>query len=151
MSKHISSKKAVVSRPPHELYMGFTDMRNFVQFLPPDKREGVEADFDTVRGTVQGFNIGVRVSSRTPYSRLDFESTESPVAFSLSAFFDPAGTPGATEFHIELDLDVNMMMGMMIGGKLQDALDRMVGMLADASNGKFPEGFNPEDYMKNPL
>ena len=32
------SKRATVSRPPYQLYMAFVDMRNFIQFLPEDKK-----------------------------------------------------------------------------------------------------------------
>ena len=43
------SKRAVVSKPPYQLYMAFVDMRNFVQFLPEDKKESVTADYDSIR------------------------------------------------------------------------------------------------------
>ena len=48
MAVEIQSKKAIVSKAPYELYMGFVDMRNFVRFLPEEKRQGVEADYDTI-------------------------------------------------------------------------------------------------------
>ena len=51
MATEIKSKHAIVSRQPYELYMGFTDMRNFVQFLPEDKKKGIEADYDSIKGT----------------------------------------------------------------------------------------------------
>ena len=35
------SKHGIVSRAPYELYMGFVDMRNFMNFLPEDKKQGV--------------------------------------------------------------------------------------------------------------
>ena len=55
------SKRAIVSKAPYELYMAFVNMRNFVQFIPEDKRGDVTADFDTIHATVQGFPIGVKV------------------------------------------------------------------------------------------
>jgi hypothetical protein len=61
MAVEIKSKRAVVSTPPYQLYMAFTDMRNFLQYLPEDKREGVQADYDSIRATVQGFEIGVKI------------------------------------------------------------------------------------------
>jgi hypothetical protein len=36
-------------------------MRNFIQFLPEDKRADVTADYDSIHAVVQGFSIGVRV------------------------------------------------------------------------------------------
>ena len=72
MSVKIKSKTAVVSKAPYELYMVFTDMSNFVRFLPEEKKADVTADFDSLHATVQGFNIGVRITDRVPYSRIDF-------------------------------------------------------------------------------
>ena len=43
---NIESKHGIVSRQPHELYMSFTDLSNFVRMLPEDKREMVTADMD---------------------------------------------------------------------------------------------------------
>ena len=60
MAVDIKSKKGIVSKAPHELYMVFTDMRNFLHFLPEDKKEGVVADYDSIHATVQGFNIGIK-------------------------------------------------------------------------------------------
>ena len=50
--------------------MAFTDMRNFRQMLPEDKRDSVNATFDTIEATVNGFKIGVKVVERVPYSKL---------------------------------------------------------------------------------
>ena len=61
MATEIKSKHAVVSRPPYQLYMAFVDMRNFVQFLPEDKKKEVTADYDSIKAVVQGFSVGVKV------------------------------------------------------------------------------------------
>ena len=59
MATQYTSKHGIVSRPPYELYLSFSDMRNFLQMLPEDKKQGVTADFDSIDATVQGFHIGV--------------------------------------------------------------------------------------------
>lgn len=146
MNKKVVSKHATVARPPFELYMGFVDMRNFVNFLPEDKKEGITADYDSISGTFQGFNLGIRVVSRVPYSRIDFESTDSPIPFSFSLHFDSNGSTDSTDFYVELNAELNMMMNMMIGGKLQKGVDQIVEALANAAVGKFPEGFDPSQY-----
>ena len=84
------SKNAVVSKAPYELYMAFVDMRNFVQFLPEDKKEGVTADYDSIHAMVQGFNIGVKVTDRVPYSKLEFADDGAPFQFRLTMNFNPA-------------------------------------------------------------
>lgn len=146
MATEIKSRHATVSRQPYELYMGFVDMRNFVQFLPEDKKKGVTADYDSIRGTVQGFSLGIRVAERVPYSRIDFKDDGAPFQFSLSMFFDPAPETGKTDFHIEFSAELNFMMKMLLGSKLQEVLDKLVTSLADASEGKMPEGFDPAEY-----
>jgi hypothetical protein len=72
------SKHGLVSRHPAELYMSFTDLRNFLQMLPEDKKQGVTADCDSLSAEVQGFNIGLDVEERVPYSRILFKERGDP-------------------------------------------------------------------------
>ena len=137
-----SSKRAVVSKAPYELYMAFVDMRNFMQFLPEDKKEGVIADYDSIKATVQGFTIGVKVVDRVPYSKIEFADDGAPFQFKLTMNFDPASDPYKTDFHIGLDADLNLMMKMVLGSKIQGALDKVVDSLVDISEGRIPEGVN---------
>ena len=135
MKTEIKSKHATVSRPPYMLYMAFVDMRNFSQFLPEDKRNEVqlEADYDSVHAVVQGFNVGVKVVERVPYSRIDFADDGAPFNFSVSMHFDAVpGDPEKTDFSVEVHAELNMMMKMMLSSRIQEALDKMVdGMAAN--------------------
>ena len=140
------SKRAIVSKAPYELYMAFVDMRNFVQFIPEDKRGDVTADFDTIHATVQGFPIGVKVVQRTPYSKIEFADDGAPFSFSLKMHFDASSDPYKTDFQIVLDADLNFMMKTLLGSKLQDALDKVVDGLVAASEGRMPEGIDPSMY-----
>lgn len=141
---NIESKHGIVSRQPYELYMSFTDLSNFAKMLPDDKREMVQADYDTLSATVQGFNIGVKVHERVPYSRIELVDFGAPFAFHIVMHFEPAAdNPYHTDFWISVEADLNLMMKMMLSGKMKEALDKMVDGLVDASNGKMPEGFDP--------
>ena len=143
------SKRAIVSKAPYELYMAFVDMRNFVQFVPEDKRADVTADFDTIHATVQGFNIGVKVVQRTPYSKIEFADDGAPFQFRLVMHFDAASAdPYKTDFQIVLDADLNFMMKTLLGGKLKDALDKVVDGLVAVSEGRMPEGVDPSMFNK---
>jgi hypothetical protein len=135
-----SSKRAVVSKAPYELYMAFVDMRNFMQFLPEDKKEGVTADYDSIQATVQGFTIGVKVVDRIPYSKIEFADDGAPFQFRLAMHFDAASDPYKTDFQITLDADLNLMMKMLLGSKIQGTLDKVVDSLVDLSEGRMPEG-----------
>ena len=143
MAVEIKSKRGVVSKAPYDLYMTFVDMRNFVQVLPEDKKAGVTADFDTIHADVQGFNVGVKVTSRTPYSRIEYADDGAPFHFNLTLHFDPAQDPYKTDFRIVLDAELNFMMKTILGSKLQQGLDKIVDALVDMSEGRMPEGFDP--------
>ena len=143
----IKSKRAIVSKAPYELYMAFVDMRNFVQFIPEDKKGDVTADFDSIHATVQGFNVGVKVAQRTPYSRIEFADDGAPFQFRLALHFDAASAdPYTTDFQILLDAELNFMMKTLLGGKLKDALDKVVDGLVAMSEGRMPEGIDPSMY-----
>ena len=148
MAVEIKSKRAVVSKAPYELYMAFADMRNFIQFVPDDKREGVTADYDTIHASVQGFPIGVKVVQRTPYSKIEFADDGAPFQFRLVMHFDASVDPYKTDFQIVLDADLNFMMKTLLGGKLKDALDKVVDGLVAVSEGRMPEGIDPSMFRK---
>ena len=145
MSAQYSSKHGIVSRTQAELYMAFTDMRNFVSMLPEDKRKDITADYDTISTTVQGFAIGVKVTRREPYMYIELQDNGAPFKFMVSLHFDEAEEPGKTDFHIDLLADLNLMMKVMIGNKLKEALDKMVDGLVAVSEGRVPEGM-PEGF-----
>ena len=145
----INSKHRFVARAPYMLYMPFSDMRNFVAMLPEDKRQGVEADYDSIRGTVQGFSVGIRVEERRPYSRIVYKDDGAPFQFTINICFDAdGGNPDSTDFHVDIEADLNFMMKMLLGNKLQDAVDKMVDAVADMAMGKMPEGIDPSMYPK---
>lgn len=140
------SKRATVSRPPYQLYMGFVDMRNFVQFIPEDKRADVTADYDSIHAVVQGFAIGVKVTDRTPYSKIEFADDGAPFKFTLTMHFDAASDPYKTDFQIVVDAELNFMMKTLLGSKIKDALDKVVDSLVAVSEGRMPEGVDPSMY-----
>lgn len=131
---NIESKHGTVSRQPHELYMAFTDLSNFARMLPEDKREMITADMDTLSATVQGFNVGIKVHERVPYSRIELVDYGAPFAFHIVIHFDPSSQDAyKTDFWISVEADLNLMMKMMLSGKIQEALDNIVDGLVGAS------------------
>ena len=140
------SKQTLVSKAQYELYMAVTDLRNILNMIPQDKKEGVTADFDSIHATVQGFNIGVRVIERSPYNLIRLKDDGAPFSFNIELHFDPAAYASQTLFHIVVDAELNFMMKTLLGSKIQTALDKIADSLADASNGKMPEGFDPKQF-----
>ncbi len=133
MKTEIRSKHAIVNKAPYMLYMAFTDMRNFTQMVPEDKRNEyrLEADYDSVHAVVQGFNVGIKAVERVPYSRIGFADDGAPFAFTITMHFDAAGgETDKTDFSVEVSAELNFMMKMMLSSKIQEALDKMVDGLA---------------------
>ena len=146
MTTHYSSKHGQVSRRPEELYMNFCDMRNFSRLVPGKVEAEVTADYDNLCVTVQGFKIGVRVDDREPYRLIRIGSADSPVEFVAVLHFEPSETPGCTDFSIELDANLNLMMRSLLGPKIKQGLDGMVDGLVAASEGRMPD--MPEDFRR---
>ena len=139
-----NSKHGIVKRPPYQLFMAFADMRNFANMVPQDNRIGLEAEYDTLSASVQGFNIGVKVWERVPYSKISLIDNGAPFAFKVDLHFDSnGGAQEETDFWIEAEADLNFMMKMMLGSRIQQGLDKVVDGLADLSEGKMPEGIDP--------
>ena len=132
MAEHYTSKHGIVGRSQMELYMVFTDLRLFQQMVPADKQVEIEADFDTLKATAQGMSIMVRVAERHPYDLIVLEDKDAPFHFSVSIHFDDGGA-GKTDFWMETDVELNGIMKLMIGGKIREALDKVVDGLVDAS------------------
>ena len=149
MATEIKSKHGLVSKQPFELYMAFVDMRNFLQFLPEEKRGEIEADYDTISATVRGFKIGVMIKNRTPYSCIEFIDNGAPFQFGGSLHFDAVPSdPSKTDFYIEFHAELNLMMKMMLGGKIREAMDKMVDGLVAMSEGRMPDGIDEETIRK---
>ncbi len=146
---HYESKHGKVSRSQAELYMSFVDLRNFSAMLPPEYKDSVRADYATLSATVKGMTISIRVDERRPYDRIRVISENSPVEFCILLHFDPCDG-NRTDFSIELDANLNIMLKAMLGGKLTEALDKIVDGLVAVSEGRMPEGmpssFKPEDF-----
>ena len=62
--------------------------------------------------------------------------------------FDAASDPYKTDFQIVLEAELNFMMKALLGGKIKDALDKVVDALVALSEGRMPEGIDPSMYPK---
>ena len=70
-------------------------------------------------------------TSRTPY---------------LKDILDSFNDPNKTDFWINVTAELNMMMKMMLGSKIKEALDKVVDGLVDASEGRMPAGIDPSKF-----
>lgn len=143
----IKGKVITVDQPAYILYSGFSDMRNFVRNLPEDKREGVTATEDTIEGEVKGFRMGLQIAERNPFSSVVYtQYGQSPFPFRIKVFFE-ARDVTKTDFHIEVEAELTFMIKMMLGNKLQEAVDRLTDQLGLAFAGKI----SPADFDLNDI
>ncbi|MCH5172716.1 MAG: hypothetical protein J1D85_00750 [Bacteroidales bacterium] len=137
MAAHYESKHGTVAIPAEQLYMSFTDLSMLVHALPQQYRDAVTADYDSLKATVQGFTISVKVAERVPYRLIRIEDDEAPFHFGVTLHFDPV--PEGTDFSIEVDAELNFMMKAMLGGRIKEGLDKAVDGLVAVSQGKNPQ------------
>ncbi len=128
----VRGKDVLIKQIPAIIYNAFTDMRNLVNALPEEYKSKVEVDYDSIRGEKDGISLGIRVVERSPYSKIRLEAeSNSPFPFSIELFFDPVGDDSTT-FHIELAAELNFMMKMVLGSKLQTMVDRLSDQIESA-------------------
>lgn len=135
----VKGKEVLLKQTPFLLFNAFTDLRNFAGSLPQELKAKVEATSDTIVAEVQGFRLGVRITERQPYSLIRLsEEGQSPFPFQVSFHFDPVGLD-STLFHMELRAELNVMMKMMLGSRLQEAVDRLTEQIERAAAGQMPD------------
>lgn len=127
-----------VKHPPVVLYTLFSDLRRFADNLPADLKDKVTVDADTIVASAQGIEMGLRVDQRIPYSLISLAETgKFPFPFKINFHFSPVGADGSL-FYIELYAELPTMVKMMMGGKLQEMVDKITDQIEQALNGQMP-------------
>jgi len=147
-STHASGKEIVINKPAVTVFSLFDDFTRFSGNIPSEYQAAVSAQKDSVRITVKGFSLGVRIKERVPFSYVSIEGDEmAPFPFLVSFHLSPIGLD-STLFHIEVDAELNMMMKMVLGSRLQSALDKLTDQIEAATKGEMPDLSNlkPEQY-----
>lgn len=129
-----TSKHGTVGRSNMELFMLFTDLRTLSMAIPEAQKQQVNLDvtYDTLTATMQGISLGIKIVERLPYSTIRMESFNSPFEFKVQLNFTDLGG-NRTDFSIVLDAELNGMLKLMLGKKLQQGLDKAVDALVNAS------------------
>ena len=65
-----------VSRPASELFAIFSDLTNFTRGLPQEQlvKADVVATSESIRGKLQGMEIGIKIGERIPFTLVKYES-----------------------------------------------------------------------------
>lgn len=147
MSEHIVGKTIFVDQQPIMLYSRFSNLQSIADRLPEDKKQIAEVTQDSILVKSKGLQFGMKLTGRVPFNTLIFEQMgQSPFPFQLSLHFDPAATKdGATDFHLELNAELNTMLKMMIGSHLQSFVDGITDTIQQMATGQIPDGL--DDYV----
>ena len=109
------SKQVRILRPASMIYNVFSRFDNLTPVLA-DKVEGWSATEDTCTFKAKGFPISLRMVEKEPYKLIKVTGEDgSPMDFTIW-------------------VQMNMMMKMMIGGKLAQAVDQIAEQIATAFN-----------------
>jgi len=115
------------------IYEALSDFTHFTPMIS-DKVESWEATEDTCSFKVKGFAVALRMIEKQPGKLIKVEADEgSPLPFTFWLQL-AAVSPDDTRMRIILDAELNAMMNMMIGSKLQEAVDTIAEKIAESFN-----------------
>ncbi|WP_417154180.1 polyketide cyclase [Rikenella microfusus] len=136
-----TSKQVQIARPDETIFRVLSSFENFTPILA-DKVENWEATEETCKFKAKGFTVGLKMAERQPNKLIKVCADESaggmPIPFTFWAQMKdttPEGSavPG-TRMRIVLDIELNPMMKMIVGNKMQDAVDSIAEQIAYAFN-----------------
>lgn len=127
------SKQVKIDRPADIIYAVLSDFNNFTPILA-DKVEGWSATEDTCSFKVKGFTVSLHMVEKIAPKLIKVTGTEgNPMEFTFWIQLVKADESD-TRMRIVLETKLNMMMKMMIGGKIQGTLNDVVDKIAEAFN-----------------
>lgn len=125
------SKQHQIRRSADQIYTALSSFSNFTPMLA-DKVEEWNADEDSCSFKLKGMTARLRIVDREPNKTIKIQGDEgSPVDFTFWLQMKEVA-PYDTRMRIVVHAELNMMMKMLIGKKLQGAVDQMAEAIAAA-------------------
>lgn len=135
----IKGKELLIKRPPVAIYGIFTDLGRFVGNIPEEYKDQVIATADSITFSYNGIDFGIVVDERIPCSLISMKDDgKSPFKFNIRFIMTSVGLD-STLFHIELTAEMNVLLKMAIGNKLQEMVDMMTDQIESVMNGEMPD------------
>ena len=129
MSK-FESKVKPIAYPQSSVYKMLERVK---ERMPEDKLNDLSFDSETITINVNMIGrISMRVVEREEPKMIKFESTESPVSFTLWIQVVPVGND-ASKMRLTIDADIPFVARAMVSGPLQDGLEKIADLLAAIS------------------
>ena len=133
MQEYISKQQQVL-RPAEQIYAVISRFDNLTPALA-DKVEEWQATEDSCSFKAKGFTVKLRMEEREPgkYVKVVGDDGGVPMDFAFWIQLHKVSDTD-TRMRLVLHIELNMMMKMMIGNKLQGALDQIAEGIARAMN-----------------
>lgn len=138
-----TSKQVRIARSDEEIFRILSDFQHFSPIVA-GRVEGWEATAERCRFRVKGMTVGLKMVERQPNKLIKVSADDSmgsgavPMPFTFWVQMkDSTGESAVapqTHLRIVLEIELNLMMKMLIGGKLQGALDTIAEQIAGAFN-----------------
>lgn len=132
MSKYESGIKQI-PHPQETVYNTLSDLNNIERVkdrIPADKIQGLTFDHDTVSISVPPVgSITLKIIEREEPKCIKFETENSPVLFNLWVQLLPV-TETTCKMKVTVKADIPVFLKPMVGGKLQDGVDKIADALA---------------------
>ena len=133
MQEYISKQQQVL-RPAEQIYAVISRFDNLTPALA-DKVEEWQATEDSCSFKAKGFTVKLRMEEREPGKYVKVVGDVGGVPMDFAFWIQLQEVSAAdTRLRLVLRIDLNMMMKMMIGNKLQGALDQIAEGIARAMN-----------------
>ena len=129
-----SCKQQQIRRPAEQIYEAVSRFDNLTPALA-DKVEEWEATEDRCSFKAKGFSIKLRMEERIAAKQVKIVGDDGgvPVDFAFWIQLQEVA-PDDTRIRLVLHIELNMMLKMMVGNKLQSALDKIAEGIAQAMN-----------------
>ena len=129
-----TSKQHRILRPAEQIYAAISRFDNLTPALA-DKVEEWRADEETCSFKAKGFTVKLRMDERVAPKHVKIVGDGGvPMDFAFWIQLHKVSDTD-TRMRLVLHVELNMMMKMMTGGKLQDAVDQIAEGIARAMNG----------------
>lgn len=133
MQEYISKQQRVL-RPAEQIYTVISRFDNLTPAVA-DRVEEWQATEDTCSFKAKGFTVKLRMAEREEARHVKIVGDDGGVPLDFAFWIQlQEVAPGDTRLRLVLHIELNMMMKMMIGGKLQGALDQIAEGIAGAMN-----------------
>ena len=133
MQEYISKQHRIL-RPAEQIYAVISRFDNLTPALA-DRVEEWQATEETCSFKAKGFTVKLRIAEKEAPKTIKIVGGDGGVPMDFAFWLQlKEVAPYDTRMRLVLHIDLNMMMKMMIGNKLQGALDQIAEGIARAMN-----------------